>query len=66
MQAPLSRACFMQFIIFLSMWFLPTTLSKQVSDKTVEFVNHGLIQFCQREVFLAFCAENSFFAINTQ
>lgn len=56
----------MQFIIFLSMLFLPTTLSKQVSDKTVEFVNHGLIQFCQREVFLAFCAENSFFAINTQ
>ena len=65
MQAPLNRACFMQFII-LSMLFLPTTLSKQVSDKTVEFVNHGLIQFCQREVFLAFCAENSFFAINTQ
>ena len=66
MQAPLNRACFMQFTIFLSMLFLPTTLSKQVSDKTVEFVNHGLIQFCQREVFLAFCAENSFFAINTQ
>lgn len=48
------------------MLFLPTTLSKQVFDKTVKFVNHGLIQFRQREVFLAFCAENSFFAINTQ
>ena len=44
------------------MLFLPTTLSKQVSDKTVpvQFVNHGLIQFCQREFFLAFCAENAF------
>lgn len=41
----------MQFIIFLSMLFLPTTVSKQLSDKTVEFVNHGLIQLCQREVF---------------
>lgn len=57
----------MQFLIFFKhVVFAYTTLSKQVSDKTVEFVNHGLIQFCQREVFLAFCAENSFFAINTQ
>ena len=64
MQAPLNRTCFMQFIIFLSMLFLRTTLSKQVSYKTVQFVNHAFIQFCQREGFLAFCVENAFSAIN--